>query len=97
MSCLDLARETLAPLAFLFAFSPAQAPSPEAGAVEVKTRWDGERLLVDTKSGRGPKVSESWSLDAGSGKLMIIKSIEMPNQAPVTFRSSYDRAPGAES
>jgi len=74
-----------------------KAYKAEGGSVEVKTRWDGVRLLVETRSRRGSKISESWSLDAASGKLTITKSIEMPNQSPVTFRSVYDRDPGAES
>jgi hypothetical protein len=65
----------------------------EGGAVDVTTHWDAGRLVVETRSGRGPKLSETWSLDPGSGRLSITTAIEAPGGgSPVTIRSVYDRA-----
>ncbi len=65
----------------------------EAGAVEVKSSWDGQRLLVETKSERGPKVSEAWSLDA-AGKLTISTTLDSP-QGAVSIKRVYDREAAA--
>jgi len=63
----------------------------EGGAVEVKTRWEGSRLRVESKGGRGAAVVEAWSLEPASGKLTIETTLEWPGGSPVTFRSVYER------
>ena len=68
-----------------------KAYKAEAGAVELKTRWDGARLLIETRPGRGGKLTEAWSLDPASGKLTIDTTLEIPSQSPVTIRSVYQR------
>jgi len=65
----------------------------EHGEGEVKTRWKGDRLFVETKTERG-KMKETWSVSQETGQLLVVLEIEpgggrMP---AVTVNRVYDRA-----
>jgi hypothetical protein len=66
-----------------------RAYKAENGALDVKTRWDAGRLVVETKSERGPKAIETWSLDA-QGRLVIQTNLEGPHGS-VQWKRVYDR------
>jgi hypothetical protein len=42
----------------------------EHGDGEVRTRWDGHRLVVETKTERG-RMKETWSVSPDSGRLTV--------------------------
>ncbi|HJS58326.1 MAG TPA: hypothetical protein VKA01_09515 [Vicinamibacteria bacterium] len=69
----------------------------EGGSVDVKSRWDGALLVVESKTANGPKVTETWSLDAVSGKLTIDTAVEAPGREGVKVRRVYDREPASAS
>jgi YD repeat-containing protein len=75
--------------------------SNEADGSQVRTRWDGARLLVETTSNRGGKLTETWSLSAGNKKqLTVVRNIESPSRPAVSVRTVYDtgaREPAAPS
>ncbi len=64
----------------------------EHGDGEVKTRWKGDTLVVETKTDRG-KMKESWSVSPEAGRLVVVLEIEpgggrMPE---VKVNRVYDR------
>jgi hypothetical protein len=69
----------------------------EGGSVEVKSRWDGALLVVESKTAEAQKVTETWSLDAASGKLRIDTAVEAPGRERMTVRRVYDREPASPS
>lgn len=69
----------------------------EGGSVEVKARWDGARLVVESTSPQRPKLTETWALDPASGKLTIDTSLKSPGRERLTVRRVYDREPPSAS
>lgn len=67
------------------------------GTVEVKTRWDGARLVVESHSPQGPALTETWAFDAATGKLTIDMAVEAPGLGRVMVRRVYDREPQGAS
>jgi hypothetical protein len=63
----------------------------EAGASETKTRWDGGRLVVETRAGSGQKVVETFVvLSAPAGRVSEAEakgSNEAPSGAPRSERT----------
>jgi hypothetical protein len=47
----------------------------EHGEGEVKTRWKGDRLVVETKTERG-KMKETWSVSPETGQLTVRLALE---------------------
>lgn len=47
----------------------------EHGEGEVKTRWEGDRLVVETKNERG-KMKETWAVSPQTGRLTVQLEIE---------------------
>ena len=47
----------------------------EHGEGEVKTRWKGDRLVVETKTERG-KMKETWSVSSETGQLTVRLALE---------------------
>jgi hypothetical protein len=47
----------------------------EHGEGEVKTRWKGDHLVVETKTGRG-KMKETWSVSPETGLLTVKLELE---------------------
>jgi hypothetical protein len=57
---------------------------------EVKTRWDNDRLIVETKRDRGPSVTETLGLSADRKQLVSTLRLEGRSFGPVTVRRVYD-------
>lgn len=62
----------------------------EGGANEVKTRWDGAQLVVETKTPGGAKLTETWRLDPTTRKLTIVSRLAPPSREAVEIRRVYD-------
>jgi hypothetical protein len=57
---------------------------------EIKTRWDNERLVVETKRDRGPSVTETLGVSADRKQLVVTLRLERRSSGPVTVRRVYD-------
>jgi hypothetical protein len=66
----------------------------DATGTEVKTRWDKDRLLVETKRERGDTVHETWrlSLAEATRRLTVDYRLENPYFGTVTVRRVYGPA-----
>jgi hypothetical protein len=62
----------------------------EGGEAEVKTRWEGKALVVETSGERGGKVTETWTLDPEKRRLTILLRLERPSWPEVSLRRVYD-------
>jgi hypothetical protein len=69
----------------------------ENGDSEIKTRRDKDRLVVETKPERGPKLTETWALSADHKTLTIETRVDTPFAGTVTVRRVYDSAPASAS
>jgi hypothetical protein len=56
---------------------------------EVKTRWDDERLMVETKSERG-QVKETWSVSSEPRRLNLELQIQRGGLASVSVKRVFD-------
>jgi hypothetical protein len=63
----------------------------EGGTSETKTRWEPDRLVVETKTERGSKITESYSIDAARHKLNVVVDFESPNRSPLSVHRVYDQ------
>ncbi len=64
------------------------------GAPEQTTKWEGAKLVVESKIDGGPTIRESYSLDADGKALQVIARILMPmSDTPVIVHHQYDAAP----
>lgn len=70
----------------------AKTYKSEGGANEVKTRWDGMQLVVETKMLGGAKLTETWEWDPKTKKLTIVSHLSPPLQETIEIRRVYDRA-----
>jgi hypothetical protein len=69
-----------------------------SSGAEVKTRWDGPRLVVETKSERG-KVKETWTVSpasSGAKRLTVTLEIQQPWGAAVSVKRVFDPLPEDE-
>lgn len=57
---------------------------------EIKTKWDNEHLIVETKRDRGPSVTETLGLSADRKQLVVTLRLEGRSSGPVTVRRVYD-------
>ncbi len=62
----------------------------EADSSEVQTRWDGARLLVESTSSRGSKLTEAWSLSPDKKQLTVVRKMESPSRPAISVRTVYD-------
>jgi hypothetical protein len=61
------------------------------GTVEVRTKWDGERLVKETSLARGMKVTETYSVVSDAKRLQVMIKLEGSHlQQAVNFRRFYD-------
>jgi len=60
---------------------------------DVRTRWDGDHLRVETKSERG-QVKETWSVSPQTRQLTVELQIQRGGMAPVSVRRVFDPAKG---
>jgi hypothetical protein len=58
---------------------------------KVQTRWDGARLVVETKGERGPRLVETFEF--GPEELVTVARIEGGRGEPVSVRRVYRQAP----
>ena len=62
----------------------------EADSSEVQTHWDGARLLVESTSSRGSKLTEAWSLSPDNKQLTVVRKLEGPSRPAISVRTVYD-------
>jgi hypothetical protein len=55
----------------------------------VKTRWDGTRLLVETKGERGA-LKEAWTVSAEPRRLTVVLGLERPNGGTVKINRVFE-------
>lgn len=73
------------------AFHPDGKDYKGTGGEKIVTRWDGARLVVETKSERGPKLVETF--EVGADELVAVTRIEGGRGEPVSVRRVYRREP----
>lgn len=64
------------------------------GGEKVETRWEGSRLVVETKGERGPKLVETF--EPSGNDLVIVARLEGGRGQPVSVRRVYVRSAAAE-
>jgi hypothetical protein len=71
-----------------------QSRKSESGESEVKARWEANpsRLVVETKSERGPRVTETYEAAADKTKMTIVMRLEGGQMGTVTLKRVYDPA-----
>jgi hypothetical protein len=67
----------------------------EGGSAEVKTRWDAGRLVVETKSARGPRLTETFEVAADRSRMTVILRLEGSPLPEVTVKRAYEPAEAA--
>ena len=80
----------------LRALHPDGAKYKNASGAEVKTRWDKDRLVVQTAQERGPGFTETWGMTGDPAQIVVLLRFEPPNGEEVTLKRVYDRARDAE-
>jgi hypothetical protein len=69
----------------------------DGARIETRCRWKDGSLVVESKSERGMKMTESYTLARGGRALAVKIHIEGRFGEPITLRSHYDAAvAGAE-
>ncbi len=64
------------------------------GRAEIKSEWKDGKLQVETRSGWGRKIAETWELSATGSRLTAVYKIDGP-MGPLTLKRVYDREPAA--
>lgn len=80
----------------LRALHPDGQKYEDSSGAEVKTRWDMDRLVVQTSRQRGPSVTETWRMAGEPAQLVVELRFQPPNGEDVTVKRVYDRATAAE-
>jgi hypothetical protein len=70
----------------------AKTYKSEGGANEVKARWNGVQLIVETRMPGGAKLTETWECDPKAKKLTIVSRLSPPLRETIQIRRVYDRA-----
>lgn len=65
----------------------------DASGDEVKTRRDGERLVVETKTARGGKVTETFVRDVEHHRIQQTLVLEPQSRPSLSILRVYDEAP----
>lgn len=73
------------------ALHPDRKEYKGTGGEKIQTRWDGARLVVETKGERGPKLVETF--EGGAEELVTVVRIEGGRGEPVSVRRVYRRVP----
>ena len=66
--------------------------SREENGNEVKAKWDGSRLVVETKTPRG-SVKETWTVSAEPRRLTVRLDVKRSFGGEVTVKRVFDAAP----
>ncbi len=57
----------------------------------IKTHWDGERLVAESKMGHSGKLTETYELSPDGKQLYVTSRLDGPHlAAPLTIRRVYD-------
>ena len=64
----------------------------EGGAAEVEARWDGGQLVVDTRSDRGARITETFDAAPDRTRLTVMLKVEGSRGPGVTVKRVYDPA-----
>ena len=60
--------------------------------------WEGDVLVVESRMNHGARLVRQYRIDAGTGRLMISSTAELPNRQEVTFLLVYGRlTPGTDT
>ncbi len=62
----------------------------QGGAAEVEARWDGGQLVVDTKSDRGPRITETFDAAPDRTRLTVTLKVDGARGPSVTVKRVYD-------
>lgn len=66
---------------------------PGGGEVQTQTEWRGGSLVVESRSGRGMKTTETYTLTQDGKSLEVIVRLEGgPFREPIEFHTHYDAA-----
>jgi hypothetical protein len=71
----------------------------ESGESEVKARWDVDpaRLVVETKSERGPRVTETYEAAADKTRMTLVLRLEGGPMGTISLKRVYDPAEAKKS
>lgn len=64
----------------------------EASGDEVKTRRDGGRLIVETRTSRGSKITETFARDPEHHQIQMTLVLEPQSRPSLSIRRVYDEA-----
>jgi hypothetical protein len=64
----------------------------EGGAAELQSRWDGAKLVVETKSDRGPRITETFDVAPDPPRLTVTLKLDGSRGPTVTVKRVYDPA-----
>jgi hypothetical protein len=67
----------------------------DAGEDEVKTRWESDHLVVETKSKGGTKLTETYGLDAEKHRLTVVLKVEGGSRPTLSVHRVYDEPKSA--
>jgi hypothetical protein len=62
----------------------------DTGEDEVKTKWESDHLVVETKAKSGTKLTETYGLDAEKQRLTIVLNAEGGSRPALSVRRVYD-------
>ena len=62
----------------------------EGGAAEVEAHWDGGQLVVDTKSDRGPRITETFDAAPDRTRLTVTLKVDGSRGPSVTVKRVYE-------
>jgi hypothetical protein len=65
----------------------------ESSGDEIKTRRDGGRLIVETKTAQGGKIIETFARDPEHRQIQMTLVLESPSRPSLSIRRVYDEAP----
>ena len=65
----------------------------ETGEDEIKTRWESDHLVVETKTKTGAKLTETYGLDAEKHRLTVVLNVEGGSRPALSVRRVYDAPP----
>jgi len=81
-------------------FGPARSLHPNGkayktqnGTADLKAQWTDGKLVVETKSGRGGKLVETWGLVPDRSRILVNVRLEGGFGPPLSLKRVYDRVP----
>jgi hypothetical protein len=62
----------------------------DTGEDEVKTRWESDHLVVQTKAKSGTKLTETFGLDSEKRRMTVVLNVEGGSRPALSVRRVYD-------